>query len=109
MDRRVVAYRSERFWPGSLMKVPSLCSVTIFLRPRKTSRLGRVPTRLNRLRFPNQSGSDSSSLPAKEAGGHGDISSGDLRRRVVAAVEGDVASRGGGALFEWARRARSAG
>lgn len=35
--------------------------------------LEQVSTRLNRLGFPNQAGSDSSCLPAKEAGGHGDI------------------------------------
>jgi hypothetical protein len=38
--------------------------------------LERVPTRLNRLGFPNQTSSDSSYLLAKEAGGHGGISFG---------------------------------
>jgi len=46
--------------------------------------LERVATRLNHLGFPNQAGSDSSCLPAKEAGGHGIISFGrssQARRR----------------------------
>nr|WP_271519463.1 hypothetical protein [Bradyrhizobium sp. CCBAU 53380] len=38
-----------------------------------TKHLERASSRLNRLGFPNQAGSDSNCLPAKEAGGHGDI------------------------------------
>jgi transposase len=55
---------------------------------------------MNRLGFPNQVKSDSSCLPAKEAGGMATSLSIDLRKRVVAAVERGMSRREAAAHFQ---------